>query len=44
MPATKKSIAKDVIEKKFKELTSMVIDLEDAVGDNQLQEAENKLL
>ena len=43
MPATKKSIAQDVIEKKFTELTSMVIDLEDAVGDNQLQEAEDSL-
>lgn len=43
MPATKESIARDVIEKKFTELTSMVIDLEDAVGDNQLQEAEDKL-
>ncbi len=43
MPATKKSIAKDVIDKKFSELTSMVIDLEDAVGDNQLQEAEGQL-
>ena len=44
MPANKESIAKDVIESKFGELTSMVIDLEDAVGDNQLQEAENQLL
>ncbi len=44
MPATKESIAKDVIEKKFKELTSMVIDLEDAVGDNHVQEAEDQLL
>ncbi|MCQ6275562.1 HpcH/HpaI aldolase/citrate lyase family protein [Bacillus sp. V3B] len=44
MPATRENIAKDVIEKKLKDLTSMVIDLEDAVGDNQLQEAENQLL
>lgn len=43
MPATKKSIARDVIDKKFAELTSMVIDLEDAVGDTQLQEAEDNL-
>ena len=43
MPATKESIAKDVIAKKFNELTSMVIDLEDAVGDNQLQQAEDML-
>jgi citrate lyase beta subunit len=43
MPALKESIAKDVIEKKFPELVSMVIDLEDAVGDKQLLEAEEKL-
>ena len=44
MPATKESIAQDVITKKFKELVSMVIDLEDAVGDNQLEEAEELLV
>ncbi|KGR76135.1 HpcH/HpaI aldolase/citrate lyase family protein [Ureibacillus sinduriensis] len=44
MPATKDSIAKDVITKKFKDLVSMVIDLEDAVGDNQLEEAEELLV
>lgn len=43
MPANKESIANDVINKKYNELASMVIDLEDAVGDNQLLEAENKL-
>jgi citrate lyase beta subunit len=40
MPAVKNSIARDVIEKKFPELTSMVIDLEDAVGNEQVIEAE----
>lgn len=44
MPATKESIARDVITKKFKDLVSMVIDLEDAVGDNQLEEAEELLV
>lgn len=44
MPATKESIARDVITKKFKDLVSMVIDLEDAVGDNQLEEAEELLI
>lgn len=43
MPATKKTIAQDLIYKKYQELTSMVIDLEDAVGDNELQEAEETL-
>lgn len=43
MPATKESIAEDVIGRKFPELTSMVIDLEDAIGDTQLFEAEDKL-
>ena len=44
MPATKASIAQDVITKKFQELVSMVIDLEDAIGDNQLDEAEALLV
>jgi len=44
MPATKESIAQDVITKKFQELVSMVIDLEDAIGDNQLDEAEALLV
>ena len=44
MPATKESIAQDVITKKFQELVSMVIDLEDAIGDNQLNEAEALLV
>lgn len=43
MPANKESIAQDVIAKKYKELVSMVMDLEDAVGDNQLEEAEQAL-
>lgn len=44
MPAIKDSIAQDVINNKLTQLTSMVIDLEDAVGDDQLQEAEDRLL
>ncbi|WP_203247736.1 HpcH/HpaI aldolase/citrate lyase family protein [Sporosarcina beigongshangi] len=43
MPALKKSIAQDLIDKKISGLTSMVIDLEDAVGDNQLRDAEHNL-
>ena len=43
MPATKSSIATDILNKKYKELASLVIDLEDAVSDNQLAEAEETL-
>jgi len=43
MPAIKEHIAANIIEKKYTELTSMVIDLEDAVGDCQLEEAEQNL-
>ena len=43
MPAIKENIANNIIEKKYTELTSMVIDLEDAVGDLQLDAAEQNL-
>lgn len=43
MPATKSSIATDILSKKYRELASLVIDLEDAVSDNQLEEAEQTL-
>lgn len=43
MPSLKETIANDIIEVKFPELTSLVIDLEDAVGDSQLEDAEKKL-
>ncbi|WP_238327921.1 HpcH/HpaI aldolase/citrate lyase family protein [Paenibacillus gorillae] len=43
MPATKESIADDLVAVKHEGLVSMVIDLEDAVGDNQLEYAEATL-
>ncbi|MFS0780474.1 HpcH/HpaI aldolase/citrate lyase family protein [Bacillus sp. 1P06AnD] len=44
MPATKATISSDIIQKKYPELTSIVIDLEDAVGDVLLANAEQNLL
>ncbi|RED63158.1 HpcH/HpaI aldolase/citrate lyase family protein [Cohnella lupini] len=43
MPAIRKTIAEDILSKKIRGLVSIVIDLEDAVGDNQLQMAEETL-
>ncbi|MFF2482418.1 HpcH/HpaI aldolase/citrate lyase family protein [Paenibacillus sp. NPDC058071] len=43
MPATKDNIADDLVAVKHEGLVSMVIDLEDAVGDNQLEYAEATL-
>lgn len=43
MPAIRPTIADDIINQKIKGLVSLVIDLEDAVGDNQLQLAEQNL-
>ncbi|WP_082198231.1 HpcH/HpaI aldolase/citrate lyase family protein [Bacillus sp. FJAT-26390] len=43
MPATKDNIADDLVAVKHEGLVSMVIDLEDAVGDNQLEYAEETL-
>lgn len=43
MPATRKTIAQDVINGKLKGLMSMVLCLEDAIGDNEVLEAENML-
>jgi citrate lyase beta subunit len=40
MPATRESIAQDVIEGKLKGLMSMVLCLEDAIGDNEVKKAE----
>ncbi|MBS7344169.1 MAG: HpcH/HpaI aldolase/citrate lyase family protein [Caryophanon sp.] len=39
MPATRRGLAQEVLTKKHPYLTSMIIDLEDAVGDQQLDEA-----
>jgi len=43
MPATRSTIAEDIVTRKIKGLVSLVIDLEDAVGDHQLQFAELNL-
>jgi citrate lyase beta subunit len=44
MPATRPNIHQDLLSKKHEGLTSLVIDLEDAVGDNQLEQAEELLV
>ncbi|THF84533.1 HpcH/HpaI aldolase/citrate lyase family protein [Cohnella fermenti] len=44
MPATRATIADDLISEKQEGLVSAVIDLEDAVGDNQVSQAEETLL
>ena len=41
MPATRPNIHQDLLSKKHEGLTSLVIDLEDAVGDNELDRAED---
>ncbi len=43
-PAIKKTIVEDIINKKYLGLISLILDLEDAVGDNQLAYAENLLI
>lgn len=44
MPATRSTIAKEVIERKHISLTSMVIDLEDALDDEDVAEGLNNIL
>lgn len=44
MPATRPNIHQEILSKKHEGLTSLVIDLEDAVGDNELTNAEAKLI
>lgn len=44
MPATRKSIAQDLIAGKLQGLTSMVLCLEDAIGDNEVDMAEGLLV
>lgn len=39
MPATRPHLAQDILHKKHPHLTSMIIDLEDAVGDHELVQA-----
>lgn len=43
MPATKKNIHQDILTKKHAGLTSLVICLEDAIGDNEVEKAEEML-
>lgn len=43
MPALRPTIAEDILNGKIRGLVSLVIDLEDAVGDNLVQEAERLL-
>lgn len=44
MPATRSSIADDILNARIEGLVSMVIDLEDAVGDHQVESAEEILI
>lgn len=44
MPATRKTISQDIIAGKLKGLTSMVLCLEDAIGDNEVSVAEKSLV
>ncbi|PLS03524.1 HpcH/HpaI aldolase/citrate lyase family protein [Neobacillus cucumis] len=44
MPATRPNIHQEILSKKHEGLTSLVIDLEDAVGDNELHLAEHSLV
>jgi citrate lyase beta subunit len=44
MPATRQTIAEDVLTRKHEGLASIVIDLEDAVGDLQIELAEETLI
>jgi citrate lyase beta subunit len=44
MPATRPNIHQDILSKKLEGLTSLVIDLEDAVGDIEVEEAEKLLI
>lgn len=44
MPATRPNIHQDILSNKHKGLTSLVMDLEDAVGDKQVHSAEQQLI
>lgn len=44
MPATRPNIHQEILSKKHEGLTSLVIDLEDAVGDREVEEAEGQLI
>ncbi|MCM3724317.1 HpcH/HpaI aldolase/citrate lyase family protein [Neobacillus cucumis] len=44
MPATRPNIHQEILSKKYEGLTSLVIDLEDAVSDHEVDTAENLLV
>lgn len=44
MPATRPNIHQEILSKKHEGLTSLVIDLEDAVGDHEVMDAETMLI
>lgn len=44
MPATRENIAEDIISRKHKCLLSSIFCLEDSIGDNELEKAENMLV
>lgn len=44
MPATRPNIHQEILSKKHEGLTSLVIDLEDAVGDHEVTDAETRLI
>ncbi|MBT2656310.1 HpcH/HpaI aldolase/citrate lyase family protein [Bacillus sp. ISL-18] len=44
MPATRPNIHQEILSNKHDGLTSLVIDLEDAIGDNEVERAENLLV
>jgi len=44
MPATRQNIHQEILSKKHEGLTSLVIDLEDAVGDHEVTDAEGMLI
>ena len=44
MPATRPNIHQEILSNKHEGLTSLVIDLEDAIGDNEVELAENLLV
>ncbi|UHA74800.1 HpcH/HpaI aldolase/citrate lyase family protein [Paenibacillus sp. 481] len=44
MPATRPTIAQELLQRKHEGLVTIVIDLEDAVGDNQIEQAEQILV
>ena len=44
MPATRQTIYQDIVTKKYRSLTSIVLCLEDSIGDHEVERAEQHLL